>query len=570
MDQGLANLQWAFAFVDGLAAAGVRHAVISPGSRSTPLVLACDRHPAISTRVLLDERSAAFFALGMAKAGGAPSAVIATSGSAPAHWLPAVVEAARASIPLLLLSADRPPEVQDWGANQTVDQQRLFGSHVRAFHQAAMPRDTPQALAEVRLLGVKAAQRSRWPDPGPVHVNLPFAEPLVPMAPCSDWPHRPGPTHALARPRLQPPRTLIDDLAGRLDAGPGLLVCGPMDAAPGFARAATELALRLSCPLLADPLSGLRFGPWHDERLLSRYDTFLAAGPPPEPDWILRFGAAPVSKTLLQWLARSPAHQIVVRDDAHWPDPTHTAALAVRADPAGLCRDLCTAVTPRPAGGFARAWLAAEQTAAQVSPSSGESPFEDRIVAELIDTLPQDAVLFSANSQPVRQLDAWSGAGSRHLRILCNRGASGIDGNLATLLGIAATAQGPVVGLLGDLTVVHDLSSLSAAAELDAVLIVLNNGGGGIFEHLPQAALSQFETYWLTPQRIALENAARLYGVAYRAVRQGRDFVPALQDALARPGVTLVEIFVDRRASLQAQRERRLRIVAAIESGKTA
>jgi 2-succinyl-5-enolpyruvyl-6-hydroxy-3-cyclohexene-1-carboxylate synthase len=549
-DTGLLNLRWAHALVDGLAAAGVRRAVISPGSRSTPLVLALDRHPHIATEVLLDERAAAFFALGQAKADGRPGVVVATSGSAPAHWYPALLEAGLSHTPLLLISADRPPELQDWGANQTLDQHGLFGSHVRAFHQAGLPQADDHALRRMRLFAVRAVQQSLWPDPGPVHLNLPFREPLVPDAPEAHWPDATGPEFPL---HLPPPALIqsrVGELAQRLNGRPGLILCGPGPCHDDFAHAVTTLARRLGCPLLADPLSGLRFGPWDRSHLLTRYDSWLRRftrdGLPPL-DWLLRFGAAPVSKPLLQYLEDSDSFQVLVTPFGDWPDPGQGSGALLRCDPTAFCRHLAEACD-RTGPTETLQTLRTLEATAQPQPPSGaadDRPRAGPLIRSLLHALPAGATLFCGNSLPIRQLDACSGSADKPLHILGNRGASGIDGSAATLAGIAATTPGPVIGLLGDLTLLHDLGGLAAARKLPLTLVVLNNGGGGIFQQLPQARLSGFERYWLTPQGLDLAAAAQLFGLGHRRVERQSQFLPALEYALGRTDPQLIEVLMD-------------------------
>ncbi len=258
MDTASLNLLWSDQLMDGLASAGVSQVVISPGSRSTPLVLAVNRQPRLKSWHHPDERSAAFFALGLASHQCQPVALIATSGSAPAHWLPAVIEASRAGIPLILLSADRPPELQACGSNQTVDQIHLFGNQVRSFHDAGPAAQSSQAMTHIRRLGIQAVHRARWPDPGPVHINLPFREPLTP----SQWPPEPTPG-AVIPPVINavlPDPQQIHRISEIISAGKGLIVCGPAPHDPGFPEAVVALAKQLGSPLLADPLSELRYG----------------------------------------------------------------------------------------------------------------------------------------------------------------------------------------------------------------------------------------------------------------------------------------------------------------------
>jgi len=550
-DTACLNLRWSLALLDGLVAAGLRHAVISPGSRSTPLVLACERHPAITLTTLLDERSAAFFALGRALASERPVALIATSGSAPAHWLPAVIESAQSAVPLILLSADRPPELSGWGANQTVDQQRLFGAFTRSFHDPGAPREGPKALRHIRALGMRAAAESRWPLPGPVHINLPLREPLVPSADCGAEPV--VDSGETAAPQFAVPgEETLATLRRRLSDGNGLILCGPGNYPGDFAAAVTALGERLGCPVFADPLAGgLRWGDHTTSPVLCvRYDAFLRHRniATQRPDWVLRFGGAPVSKPLLQWLEEVPA--MVVDRYGRWRDPWHSAEEVVPVQESELCRALAASLPPT-AGNWFAGLQQAERGMADLAAVHAAGPFfEGQLVTALLEQLPADAALLVGNSLPVRQLDSWSGTRTAALRLFCNRGASGIDGNVSTLMGIAAAHDGPVVGLIGDLTLQHDLTGL-AAAPRPLTLIVINNGGGAIFGYLPQRDLPTFKTHWQTPQGLDLGDAARLFGFRHFAVDELNDFNRALQAGLSGTVATLIEVRIDSNDSRQ-------------------
>lgn len=565
-DTGLLNLAWAQALADGLAAAGVHAAVLSPGSRSTPLALAFLRQPAIRCHVLLDERSAAFFALGIARDSGQPVAVLCTSGTAPANWFPAVIEADAAGVPLLLLSADRPPELQGWGANQTVEQTALFGGHVRAFHAPGAPQaGVPPAF--LHRLAARAVAQSHAPLPGPVHLNLPFREPLLPAVPREHWPAPQALPSCLAGPPAAlPDPQAIATLAGCIAGQGGAIVCGGADYPPGFAEAVTALAGALGCPLLAEPLSGLRCGAQADARISVRYDAWLrdtAFVAAHRPAWVLRFGAFPVTRTLQGWLAQDAApFQALVTPDARWPDPLHAATLRIEADPLATCMAL-RAAAPMPApAAWGAAFAAAEARAeALAAPFATHENFEGALVATLLAALPAGHRLFCGNSLAIRALDAFSGRRREALRIFGNRGASGIDGNLSTALGIAC--GGPTVALVGDLTAQHDLTALAAATGHDIVFVVLNNGGGGIFDHLPQAALAEFETAWLTPQRLDFAAAAAAFGIRHVRADTLAGFRQALDEAIAGGGPRLLEVTIDRAASLAAHRAYR----AACEAG---
>jgi 2-succinyl-5-enolpyruvyl-6-hydroxy-3-cyclohexene-1-carboxylate synthase len=553
-DTAALNLLWCDQLMDGLAAAGVRRVVISPGSRSTPLVLALNRQPRIQSWRHPDERSAAFFALGLASHDHQPVALIATSGSAPGHWLPAVIEANRSGIPLILLSADRPAELQTCGSNQTVDQIHLFGSQVRGYYDAGSPSVLPEALTHIRRLGVQAVHRACGPEPGPVHINLPLPEPLTPQS--FPPPPRSGPPVVVARNRIAPDPPQLRRIVQLINIGNGLIVCGPMPPDEAFASAVTHLAGELACPLLADPLSGLRFGGHNHSQVISNYDGFLRAdafNTGQSPDWVLRFGAAPVSKALLDYLARSGAQTILCAPHGDWPDPLHQTTEMVRSDPSLFCAALSEHALRSGQTTWRQRFTLAEQAVDRFRLPAQEIPTEDRLIEELLVQLPAHAILFSGNSLPIRQLDSWSGQRDMPLRIHANRGASGIDGNVSTLLGLAAACEHPVVGLLGDLTFFHDMNGLLFARGLRAVIILFNNNGGGIFGTLPQAGLETFEQQWLMPTHVDFRHTARLYDLNYQRIEQQRQFRPALAKALANPGVDLIEIMLQRERSLARQ-----------------
>lgn len=544
--QGSINGRWSAALVAGLAAAGVTHVVISPGSRSTPLSLACLRSPGLVCRVLLDERVAAFYALGLARATGRPVALICTSGSAVANWHPAVVEADMSRVPLILLSSDRPPELQDCGANQTLAQTGLFGTGLRAM--IALPPAESQAgwLANA---AARAVSQSLWPLPGPVQINVPFREPLLAPDAASDLPQAAGRVAPrVILPRQEAPADMVEDLARQFAGRTGVIVAGaePLPAVP-----IVTLAGRLGWPVLADPLSGLRFGGHDLSPVLARSDIFLR-GTLPSPDWVLRFGAFPVSKPMALWLAATGARQVVVSGDSRWPDPQRSSDMMVHADPAAFADSLTRMAGEASPASWLRRFRLAEDAAGRLADEALVP--EGRVVRQVIDALPDDSLLFIGNSMPVRDLDDFSGTGPQRLTILCNRGVSGIDGNLSSFFGAAASGRfTAAVALVGDLTFLHDLGGLAAGRGLNATVCVTDNGGGAIFGHLPQAVLPEFEAGWLTPQNADLGAAAAVWGHRYGKVAPS-GVGPALTEALAAPGVSVLHISVDREESLAAHR----------------
>ncbi len=550
-DQGTENLLWADALIDGLVSAGVSRAVISPGSRSTPLVLAASRHE-IKTWTQVDERCAAFFALGLAKHNQSPVAVIATSGSAPAHWYPAVIEANYSGTPLILLSADRPPELQGCGANQTIDQTQLFNRQVRAFYDPGPPRSGNKALEQIKDMGIDAVHHAMGQNPGPVHINLPFREPLIPDAiPAPIHNQRKIPT---AKQHQPVDHDQVERILAIISKGPGVIVCGPSTPGGDFPPAVAELARRLHVPILADPLSNLRFGAHGQSNIICNYDGFLRKQSFIErhrPEWALRFGAMPVSKALTQYLQHSAPATILCAPRGDWPDPLHQTEEMVRSDPLGLCSQLMEMdLQTDPSEWLLHFQQADKQVNTILLDNDTDTPCEDILIPELIQAIPADSILFSSNSLAIRHLDSWSGCGAKPLRIMANRGASGIDGNISTLLGIAASVNRPAFGLLGDLACYHDMNGFLATPGIDGVIVVLNNGGGGIFDRLPQAKLEQFEQHWLTPTNLDFSKIADLYSLNFHRVVRQSEFSPALDAATQESGISMIEVVIDREQSV--------------------
>jgi len=558
MDQAMINIHWCMSLLDGLVSAGVTQIVISPGSRSTPLVIAADRHPGLHCHVIVDERSAAFFAMGMARYRMLPVALVCTSGSAPANWYPAVVEASQSSIPLLLLTADRPWELQACGANQTIDQTKMFGDQVRAFHGLPSAESSPTSLRKLQSLGRQVVSESLWPDAGPVHINMPFREPLVP--PNCDLDVPTVEVSLPAQPDLSADSKQLAFLSACMSGKRGLILCGPTVPEGGVAAEVVRLAAGLNCPILADPLADLRFGDHDKSRVISHYSLFLSGNKSiDEPEWIIRFGALPVSKSLQTYLeAVGNAQQFVVDQRGRWPDPLNQATQVVRANPAMLCAKLNNMdLQPAPSN-WCAAWLDQERHCEQLLKSREHAqPPEARLIHQLLSSLPEDSLLFSGNSLSIRYLDSYSGKADKKLQIVGNRGASGIDGNISTFLGLVSAyeGQGKPVAVVGDLAFFHDMNGLAAAKGLDAVLIVINNNGGGIFEQLPQKQLPGFEKYWRTPLNLDYAHAARMYCLPYYKLTGSDQLSAVLEQALEEEGVSLVEVITEASESSRLHQE---------------
>jgi 2-succinyl-5-enolpyruvyl-6-hydroxy-3-cyclohexene-1-carboxylate synthase len=491
-------------FVDELVRCGMRHAVTCPGSRDAPLVLTLAGRPELQAVSVLDERCAGFFALGMAKATGRPVAVACTSGTAAANLHPAVIEAREARVPLIVLTADRPPELREVGAGQSIDQLKLYGDAVKWFVEVGTHEPGRETAIHHRALACRAYATAAGGRPGPVHLNFPLREPLAPepepLDP-ADWAGRPdgSPWTELREHQAAPHADDVQQLAARIAAEPrGAIVCGP--SAEDVAEPAARLAAACGWPLLAEPTSGVRCGPHDRSHVVAHYDVLLrvesyAAGH--APGLLLRVGDMPTSKPLRAWAAQAP--QVVLDPHAVWHEPTRRAELLLAGAASPTLDALAAAVEmrgPRADAAWLSEWRAAD---AKVPPALAEAPdpFEPKVLAALEPELPDGALLWLSSSMPVRDVEAYFPQSAKRLRFLSNRGANGIDGVVSSAAGAALATGAPAWLLTGELALLHDIGGLFAArrAGVDLRVICLNNGGGGIFDFLPVAAHADRELY---------------------------------------------------------------------------
>jgi 2-succinyl-5-enolpyruvyl-6-hydroxy-3-cyclohexene-1-carboxylate synthase len=547
-----ANTAFATALADEWARAGVTDAVVAPGSRSAPLALALARDDRLRTQVVLDERSAAFRALGLALASRRPVVVLCTSGTAAANFAPAVIEAAHARVPLIVCTADRPPELRDTGAGQTIDQLRLYGNAVRWFCDPGPPIDEPGVNAVWRSLACRAFAESSGPPSGPVHLNLPFREPLVPTgSPPVDAPGRPDgrPWTVSTPPTRAPVPADVARLAELVRARPrGLLVAGwGAQVAPATGARFAEAA---GWPVLADPVSQLRTPP----SAISTYEALLRTPGFAEanrPDLVLRVGAPLTSKIATAWLEPS-IEQVLVDPDAAWLDPARAAAERLAVDAEALLCAVADALGPAAPSSWLADWQHAESRARDAIDrvlDSADEAFEGRVARDVAAALPDGATLVVASSLPVRALE-WCMVPRSGVRFIANRGANGIDGFVSTVVGVAqATAPATTVGLCGDLCFLHDVNGLLGASG-PATLVVLDNDGGGIFSYLPPAELPEFEQLFATPHGLDLVEVARAHGAAAERI----DDVGKLGDAIASDDLRVLVVPIDRSHSVAHHR----------------
>lgn len=575
-----ASTMWAKAFVAALAAGGLQAVCVSPGSRSTPLALAFYNHPDITLHLLLDERSAGFFALGLALAGGQPVALLCTSGTAGANYFPAIIEAKMSEVPLLVLTTDRPPELRHSGANQTIDQVKMFGDQVLWSVDMALPQhDAPSvAWRNLRRTAVRALATADGLRKGPVHLNFPFRKPLEPADPLN-WgtpdasSARPllSITHGKLSPTAEQVAACAEFFAGRPR---GLIIAGPGCPGEDFATRLVELGALTGFPILADPLSGLRFGPHTAGRALicGAYENYLHHAPlAMQPQVILRFGAMPVSKRLGDFLARcDSAVQLHVRESGVWADEAHVVDQFLQVDAAAFCQELAASLKMNRDAAWLEQWRTWESKAQQIVAGFVRAqPFDGAYVAAILETLPPGARLLAGNSLPVRHVDQFGAVSGTPLPIVANRGASGIDGNISTGMGLAAASAQPVVILVGDITFYHDSNGLLAAKALglnNVTIVLLNNNGGGIFQRLPISRFEPpFQELFQTPHNLDFSFFAQAYGFDYQLADGLDQFREALTRGIATPGPAIVEVQTDAKVDLALRRELEMQIEAALQ-----
>jgi len=581
------NTLWGRTVADELAKAGVEAAVLAPGSRSTPLTVALAEHGRIETFSHLDERSAAFFALGRAKRTGSPAPLVCTSGTALANFHPAVVEADAARVPMLLLTADRPPELQNSGANQTIDQERIYGGAVRDYRKLPEPEAADRKLRSLRTAVCRAVATAAGTEPGPVHLDVPFRKPLEPNADAADAPAgvpggavpeefaaddslavegRDGPFVRTARGRADLGRNERRRVAEAVaEADTGLVVCGPSDRPAPARDALLGLARATGFPVAADPLSGARFGA-HLEAdgatVLGGYDAYLPALDE-RPDVVLRFGASPTSKPLRHYLRDSDARQFVVDPAGGWREATFTATDLLAVDGTRLASALASAVDRDP-GPYAARLREAEREYWDIV--ADDEPEEGAVLADVVADAPDPATLFVSNSMPVRDIDRFGRPRAASLTVLGNRGASGIDGITSTALGAGSGADEPLVLVTGDLAYYHDMNGLLAVGrcDVDATVVCINNDGGGIFHVLPIEDHDAFDEWFRTPHGLDFEHSAALYGLEFARTDDREQFRELYAESVESDGSQVVEFVADGQRNHDDRRALQERVLEAL------
>jgi 2-succinyl-5-enolpyruvyl-6-hydroxy-3-cyclohexene-1-carboxylate synthase len=556
------------ALVDELARCGMTHAVTCPGSRNAPVVLTLAADERIESVSVIDERAAGFVALGMAKASGRPVAVTCTSGSAAANLMPAVVEAREARVPLILLTADRPPELRDVGAGQAIDQIKMYGSAVKWFVELGNAEPTADWNAHVRATACRAWWAAGEGRPGAVHLNLPLREPLAPVPEplaAEDWQGRDdgAPWTVVVGASRAPEGDEVNRLAARMaEARSGAIVCGPVT--EPVADAVARLAREAGWPVLAEPASGMRCGPHDLSHVVAHYDVLLrderfAAAR--RPDLVLRVGDTPTSKPLRAWLAGT--EQVAIDPHGAWHEPTRQAGTLLASSPGPTCEALATALEMRPEPAdpaLLGSWLEADALV-PAALAEAPDPFEPKAYAALADVLPDGGLVWTSSSMPVREVESYFPRAPTDIRFLSNRGANGIDGVVATAAGAALASGAPAWVLIGEVALLHDVGGLLAArrAGVELTVVCVNNGGGGIFDFLPlpgHADPALYEHHVATPTGLDLAALATLARMEHRLASTPTEV------AAAASSPALVEIRTSRADSVRLHRELYARVGA--------
>jgi 2-succinyl-5-enolpyruvyl-6-hydroxy-3-cyclohexene-1-carboxylate synthase len=554
------------AFVAELINTGIQDVVVSPGSRSTPMAMIMAEHPELRVHIQIDERAAAFFALGIAKATGKPAALLCTSGTAAANYFPAIIEAYYSRVPLIVLTADRPHELRDVGAPQAIDQIHLYGKHVKWFSEMSLPGERGEIIRYARTVCARAVATAKFSPSGPVHLNFPFREPLIPNLTGEDLFNLP-----------ERSKGYVDVKVGHLELGEdqltylaevlnhyqnGLIVCGPMDNF-GFAMAVTQMAAHLKFPVLADPLSQLRSGTHSGDYIIDGYDTILRVEDVKQqlkPEIVIRFGAMPVSKALSIFLKENhDSVQMVIDGGSGWRDPANLSTDMIYCDETVFCEKVLGYTQEKTTSSYLENWrqanLIAKENISKVRDWKEMS--ESKLFNQLADILPEKATLFVSNSMPIRDIDTFFQFNNKSIKIMGNRGVNGIDGIISTALGAALYSQ-PLYLVVGDLTFFHDLNGLLASKlyNINITIILINNNGGGIFSFLPQSEHpANFELLFGTPIGIDFKHAVTMYGGIFESTSDWDQFSSIFASHSSKPGLKVFEIVTNRDKNLIEHRE---------------
>ncbi|WP_445489316.1 2-succinyl-5-enolpyruvyl-6-hydroxy-3-cyclohexene-1-carboxylic-acid synthase [Niallia sp. 03133] len=554
------------AFVNELVHNGIENVVISPGSRSTPIAMVMAEHKHLNIHVHVDERAAAFFALGTAKASKKPTVLVCTSGTAAANYFPAIIEAAISRIPLLVLTADRPHELRDVGAPQAINQIELYGKQVKWFMEMSPPEGTKEMIRYVKTVSARAVSTSLQDPKGPVHLNLPFREPLIPdLENLQSYDSEKKDTKYIhmQNGELSLSDEYFQDLAARLsNYSNGIIICGEMDK-EYFSDSILQLAEILKFPILADPLSQLRTVDNRQEYIIDTYDTFLrndTAKKALKPEIVIRFGSMPISKALTLFLKEQyEIEQFVIDGGAGFRDPNQLTTEMIYCDEVIFCQKVASYLKYCSVNHELQTWQTINKMTKEALQQIKEieQMSEGKLFSLLGELLPEDSVLFVGNSMPIRDLDTFFHTQDKKITVYANRGANGIDGTVSTALGVGAIKQ-PLFLVLGDLTFFHDANGLIAAKQFDIPLtiILINNNGGGIFSFLPQSQHEKhFELLFGTPLDLDFKHLITLYKGKYQLIENWIQFDNMMQMQTESSKLRVFELRTNRNENVEEHRE---------------
>ncbi|MGM9988484.1 MAG: 2-succinyl-5-enolpyruvyl-6-hydroxy-3-cyclohexene-1-carboxylic-acid synthase [Bacillaceae bacterium] len=552
------------AFIDELYAHGIKDVVISPGSRSTPLALLFANHEGINTYVHVDERSAAFFALGIAKKTNRAVGLVCTSGTAAANYMPAICEAHASRVPLIVMTADRPHELRDIGAPQTMNQLNMYNQFIKLFIEAAIPEDEIVMYHYVRTIAAKSYKGAMSKPFGPVHINMPFRDPLVPnlhfLDKWSSGKRKNGVCQTVIGEQHLNDEQKQEIISLLTQYEKGIIICGPNEHEYD-ANAVVMLANALGYPILADPLSKLRTGSHDKRRIIDCYDTFLRheqINKQVKPDVVIRVGGMPVSKVLTNFLKESNPIVIVVDEGESWRDPLHVASFMVACNPNAFCKQLCEEISNLD-DKYAKQWHRYNEDTKTLLKDhlNMEEHIEGAVVTTIAKSILPKTNLFVSNSMPIRDVDSFFYCLDEDVTIYGNRGVNGIDGVVSTALGVATQGE-RVVLLIGDLSFYHDLNGLLAAKlyEMNVTIVVVNNDGGGIFSFLPQANESMhFEKVFGTPLGLDYQHVVQMYGGQFFRTETMDEFQTLMNKCQRENGLHVIEVISKRDDNLTAHRQ---------------
>jgi len=579
------NIAWAETFVKEIVAGGVKYVCISPGSRNTPLTWAFAHNKNIKKYVNIDERSSAFFALGLANRTDTPVALVCTSGTAAVEFYPAIVEAFQQRIPLLICTADRPPELRYTGTNQTINQDNLYKNHIRFFTDVGMPDMSVKKITSLKKTAVNALEICCFKNKGPVHINFPFRKPFEPDNFTDDINRKmknllvktiqKSHTHN-AEIKLSGEKWFLNIAEKLIHNQRGIISVGPERYSKEFYTNVIKLSRILQYPILADGCSQLRFLSYSNNKFsgqsqkitfginniicnydaMFRSDSFLKVF---LPEIILHFGRTSTSKGMEEFFGKHSPLKIMINEDGDFFDPTRKGK-SYKSSPSHFCKSIveCLRVDKilRDKAQWLEPYLYADQLLDMLKHKIlFKSPFlnEIRIINEFLDSVPVNSSIMLSNSLPVRDFDYWASCSSKHLTIFNNRGASGIDGIISTALGIASVKKEPVFLITGDLAYYYDLNAFMTAQKysIPLIIILINNNGGGIFNSLPVSRYTKFlQEYLITPHQLNFEKLTNAFGVGYSKVKTWKGFRDSLNTAVAKKKPVVIEIQTDAVRSL--------------------